>query len=238
MIFFRKPRQQLQLQQHHSGGGRQLASKWAKTEALLAEPSLVPHIPPTRKYSPQMLSSMLAEHGMVVVKPIVGTGGGGVIKVAKDSQGYTHTYRASTQRYGTFEGLVQALGSRTKKRRYLIQKGIQLATVNARPIDYRVKYVKTHKGWEYRALVGRIAKRGLFVTNLCQGGDLVTAAQGIRASLGSSYVKDKKAKMRSLTALATRVLERTYPGIGQLGFDYGIDKQGKIWIFEVNTRPH
>ncbi len=238
MIFFRQPRHQLQLQQHQPYEGRQLASKWAKTEALLSEPSLVSHIPPTRKYSPQTLSGMLAEHGMVVVKPIVGTGGGGVIKVAKDGQGYAHTYRERTQRFGTFEGLVQALGSRTKKRRYLIQKGIYLATVNGRPIDYRVKYVKTHKGWEYRALVGRIARRGLFVTNLCQGGDMVTAAQGIRSSLGSSYVKDKKAKMRSLTVLATRVLERKYPGIGQLGFDYGIDKSGKIWIFEVNTRPH
>lgn len=43
--------------------------------------------------------------------------------------------------------------------------------------------------------------------------------------------------MRQLTVLSTGVLEARYPGIGQLGFDYGIDKQGKIWIFEVNTRP-
>ncbi|MDQ6419867.1 YheC/YheD family protein [Paenibacillus sp. LHD-117] len=218
--------------------GRQLASKWAKTEALLSERSIVPHIPPTRKYSPGQLYSMLQQHGMVVVKPIVGTGGGGVIKVVRENSGYSHTYRNKTYRVGSFQALAQALRSRTRKRRYLIQKGIHLATVNGRPIDYRVKYVKTHKGWEYRALVGRIAKRGLFVTNLSQGGDLVSASQGIRASLGSAYVKEKKAQMRALTVLSTRVLERKFPGIGQLGFDYGIDRQGKIWIFEVNTRPH
>ncbi|GBG09984.1 hypothetical protein PAT3040_04667 [Paenibacillus agaridevorans] len=222
----------------HNHGGRQLASKWAKTEALLAEPSLVQHIPPTRKYSPYALMSMLQQHGMVVVKPIVGSGGGGVIKVTRDLGGFTHTYRDRTQRFQTFDGLVHALGSRTGKRSYLIQKGIQLATVNGRPIDYRVKYVKTRSGWEYRSLVGRIARRGLFVTNLSQGGDMVTAGQGIRASLGASQVKGKKAKMRALTVMSTRVLERKYPGIGQLGFDYGIDRNGKIWIFEVNTRPH
>lgn len=219
-------------------GGRQLASKWAKTEALLSEPALVPHIPPTRKYSPDGLFSMLEQHGMVVIKPIVGTGGGGVIKVSREGSGYSYTYRNVTRHASTFPGLLQALASRTGKRSYMIQKGIHLATVNGRPIDYRVKYVKTYKGWEYRAIVGRIARRGLFVTNLSQGGDLVTGSQGIRASLGASHVADKKAKMRALTVLATRVLERKYPGIGQLGFDYGIDRQGKIWIFEVNTRPH
>ncbi|MHA6483122.1 YheC/YheD family protein [Paenibacillus sp. strain BS8-2] len=238
MIFFRKPLQHPRLQQHQPYNGRQLASKWAKTEALLVDPALSPHIPPTRKYSSDALYSMLNQHGMVVIKPIVGSGGGGVIKVVKESQGYSHTYKARKLYAAHFDGLLKALAGRTGKRQYLIQKGIYLATVNGRPIDYRVKYVKTNKGWEYRALVGRIAKRGLFVTNLSQGGDLVTAAQGIRASLGGAYVKDKKAKMRRLTVLATRLLEQTYPGLGQLGFDYGIDKQGKIWIFEVNTRPH
>lgn len=222
----------------HNHGGRQLASKWAKTEALLAEPALVQHIPPTRKYTPEALFGMIQQHGMVVVKPIVGSGGGGIIKVARAGGGFTHTYRERTQRFADFDGLVRALGSRTRKRSYLIQKGIQLATVNGRPIDYRVKYVKTPSGWEYRSLVGRIARRGLFVTNLSQGGDMVTAGQGIRASLGGPHVKGKKARMRALTVMSTRVLERKYPGISQLGFDYGIDRQGKIWIFEVNTRPH
>ena len=40
-----------------------------------------------------------------------------------------------------------------------------------------------------------------------------------------------------LTKLSTQMLENRFPGIGQLGFDYGIDQNGKIWIFEVNTRP-
>src|SRR5689334_3142449 len=119
----------------HNHGGRQLASKWAKTEALLSEPALVRHIPPTRKYSPDALFGMLRQHGMVVVKPIVGSGGGGVIKVMRDAGGFTHTYRERVQRFWTFDGLVHALASRTRKRSYLIQKGIHLATVNGRPID-------------------------------------------------------------------------------------------------------
>ncbi|CAM4309483.1 hypothetical protein FHS16_000706 [Paenibacillus endophyticus] len=217
--------------------GRQLASKWAKTAILLSHSSIAPHIPPTRRFTPNNLRSMLDSHQMVVVKPVVGAGGHGVIKVTRDSGGYAYTYYSQTKRFASFGALIGALNKQRKGRSYLIQKGIYLATVDGKPIDYRVKYVKTDNGWVYRAIVGRIAKRGLFVTNLCRGGTMVTAAEGISKSLSSAQVSEKKNKMRELTVLSTAVLEAKYPGIGQLGFDYGIDKQGKIWIFEVNTRP-
>src|SRR5690606_33240233 len=106
-----------------------------------------------------------------------------------------------------------------------------------RPIDYRVKYVKENGIWKYRSMVGRLARRGLFVTNLCRGGTQMTAAQGIRRSLSARLVKKKKGEMRHLTKASTALLESRYPGIGQLGYDYGIDRKGHIWMLEVNTRP-
>lgn len=129
---------------------------------------------------------------MVVVKPVVGAGGHGVIKVTQNEYGYAYTYYSQTKRFASFAALIGALNKQRKGRAYIIQKGIYLATVNGRPIDYRVKYVKTEKGWVYRAIVGRIARKGLFVTNLCRGGTLVTAAQGISSSLSSSAVSEKK----------------------------------------------
>ncbi|MFF2480752.1 YheC/YheD family protein [Paenibacillus sp. NPDC058071] len=217
--------------------GRQLASKWAKTAVLKAHSEIAPHIPPTMKYTADNLRSMLNTHSMVVVKPVKGAGGNGVIKVSKSRGQFSYTYYSKTKTFSTFDAMKRSLDKSRKPRRYLIQKGIRLATVNGRPIDYRVKYVKTENGWVYRSMVGRIAKQGLFVTNLCKGGTMVTAAQGIRMSLSSSAVAAKKSKMRRLTVLSTAMLEKSFPGIGQLGFDYGIDREGKIWIFEVNTRP-
>lgn len=217
--------------------GRQLASKWTKTAVLLSHPSIAPHIPPTKRYTTDNLRSMLNTHQMVVVKPVRGAGGHGVIKVTKDNAGYTYSYYSKTNRFTSFESMKRSLDKTKKRRSYIIQKGIQLATVGGRPIDYRVKYVKTDIGWKYRSMVGRIAKQGLFVTNLCRGGTMVTAAQGISRSLSSGLVGEKKGKMRQLTVMSTEMLEQKFPGIGQLGFDYGIDTNGKIWIFEVNTRP-
>ncbi|WP_028560858.1 YheC/YheD family protein [Paenibacillus pinihumi] len=219
------------------GIGRQLASKWAKTSALLSHPRIAPHIPPTRIYTKENLRSMLSAYGMVVIKPVRGAGGHGVIKVNRTNGGYSYTYYSDRRSFSSFESLTASLARVKKNRRYLIQRGIHLATISGRPIDYRVKHVKAGEGWVIRSMVGRLARQGLFVTNLCRGGTQMTAAQGIRRSLSSGLVKRKKYEMRELTRISTRVLESRFPGVGQLGFDYGLDRNGKIWIFEVNTRP-
>ena len=216
--------------------GRQLANKWLKTAALLSDSRVAGYIPATRMYNSSNLHQMLNQHDFVVIKPLVGGGGAGVIKVAKEDGQYKYTYLAKTRTFSHFDAMFRSLSSVKKKRSYMIQRGIQLATINGRPIDYRVKYVKINGRWVYRALVGRIARKGLFVTNLCQGGTMVKARQGLRQSLGSRMNK-KMSEMRRVTQISTSILEEKFPGIGQLGFDYGLDRSGRIWIFEVNTRP-
>ncbi|MFC4103008.1 YheC/YheD family protein [Paenibacillus xanthanilyticus] len=217
--------------------GRQLASKWDKTAALLSHPRIAPHIPPTRLLTEANLRSMLAAHGMVVVKPVKGAGGHGVIKVTKSGSGYAYTYYTKKKHFASFGEMYRSLDRMRKGRRYLIQKGIRLATIQGRPVDYRVKHVKENGAWQIRAIVGRWAKPGLFVTNLCRGGQLLSGSEGIRRSFSAAAVAGKKQKMRELTRLGTEVLETRFPGLGQLGFDFGIDQRGKLWIFEVNTRP-
>jgi Glutathione synthase/Ribosomal protein S6 modification enzyme (glutaminyl transferase) len=216
---------------------RQLASKWTKTNALLSNPYIARHIPHSRLLNAPNLRSMIARYGMVVVKPVRGGGGIGVIKVEKSGSSYKLTHKFSTRAFSSFEGMMRALNASRLKRRYLIQRGIRLATIGGRPIDYRVKYVKENGVWTYRSMLGRLARKGLFVTNLSRGGTQMSAAQGIRRSLSGKLVGAKKREMRHLTNAATALLESRFPGIGQLGYDYGIDRNGHIWLLEVNTRP-
>lgn len=217
--------------------GRQLASKWLKTAALLANPYLARHIPPSRLFSAANLRKMLNRHGTVVIKPVRGGGGLGVMKISRAGGGYRCTYMARTHAFRSYASLLRHVNRSRRGRAYLIQKGIHLASIGGRPIDYRVKYVKANGVWTFRSMVGRVARRGLFVTNLCRGGMRLSAAQGIRRSLSSRSIRAKKREMRHLTKTATALLESRFPGIAQLGYDYGIDRNGHIWILEVNTRP-
>ncbi|MBO9599489.1 MAG: YheC/YheD family protein [Cohnella sp.] len=216
---------------------RQLASKWLKTNVMAANPYIARHIPPSRLFNATNLRSMLYRYGMVVIKPIRGGGGLGVMKIARNGSRYSCTYMARTVTTSSLSGIMKVINKRRGRRSYLIQRGIRLATIAGRPIDYRVKYVKENGNWRYRSMVGRLARQGLFVTNLCRGGVQMTAAQGIRRSLSSRLVRRKKQEMRNLTKASTALLESRFPGIGQLGYDYGIDRNGHVWILEVNTRP-
>lgn len=217
--------------------GRQLASKWLKTEALRSDPRIAGYIPRTQVYSDAALLSMLGRYGNVVIKPVVGGGGYGVIKVFRDRRGYGFTYMSKTRVYGDFTSMRNALKRVRVRRKYLIQQGISLARIGGRPIDYRVKVVKNGETWQYRSMVGRLARPGLFVTNLCKGGTMLSCREGLRRSLPSVKSGAKRAEMRNLTRVCIEILERHFPGIGELGFDYAVDFSGRIWILEVNTRP-
>ena len=192
-----------------------------------------------RKFSAESLRSMLKRYRFVVIKPLVGTGGLGVIKIERLPHGRYRYHDANTQRtVGSFSTLVRRLNRIRKRREYMVQQGIELVTIQGRPIDYRVKLVKKGKGWAITAVVGRLARAGKFVTNLCRGGDMLGGYAALRRSFSQRTARMKKATMQGVARTSTQLLEERYPGIGQLGFDFGVDRQGRIWIFEVNTRPH
>lgn len=216
---------------------RQLASKWLKTAALLKYPVAAVHIPQTMAFNSRNLLHMLSRYGMVYIKPVVGGGGYGVIRVSTSGGNYRYTHMKVTRTFTNYGQMYHSLVRIKVRRRYLIQQGIHLATIQGRPVDYRVKVVKTERGWVFRSMVGRLARPGLCVTNLSKGGTMLQGKRALGLSLPHISTRHKRREMRSLTLTCTQIMERQFPGVGQLGFDYGLDHSGKIWILEVNTRP-
>lgn len=215
---------------------RSVADKWEKTAVLMKHRSVAAIIPETRRFSAPQLSRMLIRYGRVVAKPTTGTGGSGLILIYKQGTGYAYHYRGSVRRAASFGALLTAVNRIRRGRSYLLQRAIRLARIHGRPVDYRVKIVNKGRKWVITGIVGRLARPGLFVTNLCKGGTLLKSNDAIRRSLGRPPAK-VKGEMRALTHHCAGMLVRAFPGIGQLGFDYGIDSSGKLWILEVNTQP-
>lgn len=216
---------------------RRVASKWSKFAVLLQHSGVAKHIPAMRRYSAENLAAMLRQFQFVVAKPIVGTGGSRVMKIQKSGSGFM-LHNAGTKKVYNWNELLQAINRIRQNRPLMIQQGIHLATINGRPVDYRVKLAKVGRSWEIRAVVGRLARPGLFVTNLCQGGTQLKGRHAVRRTFPASMVKSKIDTMVGVSRTCTMLLEAKYPGIGMLGYDYGIDKRGTVWIFEVNTKPH
>ncbi|MBO3285694.1 YheC/YheD family protein [Paenibacillus sp. FSL M8-0228] len=216
---------------------RQLASKWLKTKALLHHPYTAVYIPETCLYSEEQLRMMLRRHAFVFIKPVKGGGGIGVMRVAKERRGYTCTRMEHMHRFSHFRALVIGINKLRIQRPYLIQQGIQLASIQGRPVDYRVKVVKEGQRWDFRAVVARHARPGLVITNLCKGGTLLKGTEALRMIYPRRLAAQKRREIIELTQRCIPVLEKRFPGIGQLGFDYGLDQNGRVWILEVNTRP-
>ncbi|MEX2416483.1 MAG: YheC/YheD family protein [Paenibacillaceae bacterium] len=217
---------------------RQVADKWKKFSVLQRHKGVSRHIPPMLSYNAENLRLMLNSHGFIVAKPLVGAGGNGVMKIVKVGESvYNFHYQRRIVKLISWNKLVNHINRIRRGRRYMLQKGIRLITIHGNPVDYRVKMVKNHASWKITAVVARVARSGQFVTNLCRGGSMLKGIVALRNNYPSSTAKLKKRTMTGVARTSTHLLEKEYPGIGSLGFDFGIDKQGKIWIFEVNTRP-
>lgn len=216
---------------------RHVASKWLKSEVLKKHEGLARHMPAMCRYNRRNLKSWLNRYAFVVAKPIVGARGVGVVKVQKVGQARYELHQATHKKvYTSWEAVWCAMERVRKGRRYLLQQGIDLATVNGRKADYRVKLVKEGGRWKVTAVVARLAARGRFVTNLARGGQLMKGREALRHSF-PAQMKPKKDTMVGVARTCTFLLEKRYSGLSALGYDFGIDRRGDIWLFEVNTRP-
>lgn len=217
---------------------RTLANKWLKTEALLSDARLAPYIPRTRNYTAANLRQMLNDYKDAVIKPVSGSRGVGVIRIQRIKDGYRSQSGRSIRSFQTIDACIGAVNRIRLNRPYIVQRGVQLATIDGRPLDYRVKITRDKtREWRIIAMVGRLARPGLFVTNLSQGGRQLRLADAIQKSISSEAVSNTKQEMRRIARIGAEVIGRRYPGLRRLGFDYGLDKNGRIWIFEVNTSP-
>lgn len=218
---------------------RQIADKWNKFRVLSRHDGVAKHIPAMQKYSVEHLREMLNQYGYVVAKPIVGTGGHGVVKIERSgASGYSLHHGARRRGPLSWDAMTAEVERIRHGRPYMIQQGIRLATIGGRPVDYRVKMVKQGSGWHVTAVVARVARPGLFVTNMCRGGQVLHGTVALRRTFPAKVVRPKRATMVGVARTCTYLLEREYPGLGALGYDFGVDRRGRVWILEANTRPH
>jgi hypothetical protein len=119
---------------------------------------------------------------------------------------------------------------------YLAQQGIKLIRLDGKPIDFRIHTNKDENGkWKVTAIAAKVAGKGSVTTHLNSGGVVKT--------LEEIYPEpqDRVKAFHDLTEAAiilSHVIDDKIQGfIGEIGFDLGIDQNGRIWMFEANSKP-
>ncbi|MNI38916.1 Endospore coat-associated protein YheD [compost metagenome] len=227
---------------------RPLRNKWTIHQTFSLKSRFRQHMPETLLYqSSADLQRMLKSSPVVYVKPINGTGGRGILRIERlkegqslyDIQGRRQNRQIIAPRKVTYAKLEAIVRQWCQGGRFLVQQGIPLRLPGGRFHDYRMLVQKNGQGeWELTGMAGRVGAARSVTSNLHGGGHAVRAETLLKEWLGSSEKADKA--MRSAEKLgleAAAFLEESFGALCELALDLAIDRQGRIFVLEVNPKP-
>ena len=183
------------------------------------------------------------EWKVTYVKPVGGYGGSGVMRVeALGGQKYRISVDRSNQGVQKLRRVVgrsdlqRILRSRTRVN-HLVQKGIPLLNIDGRSVDFRVVTERGVDGeWLVVGIVPKLAAADGVVTNIVAGGERLSMEQ--LQTLASRHGVTIPTKELAACALAcSKKLSDRVPRAGLLGFDLGADRNGRVWVIEINPKP-
>ncbi|MBB6669655.1 YheC/YheD family protein [Cohnella nanjingensis] len=213
-------------------------SKMKKGKILMNDPILKHYVPATHRFRSSRIKRMLRSYSTLYIKPDVGRKGNGVIRVSKLNDGDVEISDNQTTVRCSKETAVANIKKKLKsKKKYLIQRGISLATYHGRPFDVRVVLQKPLNRWTLSLMSAKVApKSSSVVTNVSKGAldvEVVKALQNADQRLNAVRV------MRDLIDVSYQIAQRLgsrFP-LKIIGLDMGIDKKGNVWFIEANTKP-
>jgi glutathione synthase/RimK-type ligase-like ATP-grasp enzyme len=221
---------------------RHIVSKWRKTSVILRNSELRNYVPDTKKMTRTSLQELLNRYGMVYIKPDSGTYGNGVMRVEMASSSSDKRYRYQNglvkKGFVRFDDLYNSILKHTRRRLYLVQKGIHLTKYNKRRFDIRVMVQQTPlKKWESTGVIGRVAHPKKIVTNVHNGGTLKPIETLLAAYVSGPAKTRYVQRLRKLGVSTARQLHSTFRGLKEIGLDVALDEKLHPWVLEVNTAP-
>lgn len=231
----------------HTFLNRPLRNKWAIHSILSKDERFRVYLPKTRYIeSVQDVRDMLRIHSLLYLKPINGTGGRGIFRIEKKQGGMLLVQGRQQSRRIVQPKRIKAdqLDGYLAKwnvggARYIVQQGIQLKLRNGRVHDYRLLVQKDGSGqWRVTGCAGRIGAFGSVTANLHGGGRAVKMDALLQEWIGDDKkIARIKEEVERFGIDLAAYLEFTYDALCELAIDIAIDRNGGIWLIEVNPKP-
>ncbi|MCY0889156.1 MAG: YheC/YheD family protein [Alicyclobacillaceae bacterium] len=222
--------------------------KWQVYEWLSRDPTLIPVLPATKRQSGvEAARKFLERHSIAFWKPIHGSLGVGIIRLERHGDGrIEYQWKKSREsvvhgKVMNFEELEKKFRQRFKRRQYIWQEGISLAAVNGRSFDVRILMQRDGSGaWKRTKVFARLARKGDFTSNLSGGGE-ACPLDSLLVPLWPDKAFRRRLRQR-LNELARRVVQQMesecQTPLGELGIDIGVNQSGRLFVIEVNSKPH
>ncbi|WP_307254081.1 YheC/YheD family protein [Croceifilum oryzae] len=220
-----------------------MISKISNSYLLKKNPLIAKNIPDTQVLTLRSLHKMLGRYRMLYIKPNNSCQGKGIVRIERHRQNrvilmssdHGNTLTAPLHAQKIFDHIQEFRMDRP----YLIQQGIHSLTKNHNLFDLRVHLIRQKWTWKIVGIAGRVASEHLIVTNYNHGVEYKPIRKLLKNDLDYLPPKAKKTveKIRALSLQAAHTISRAYPKWNEFGIDIGIDRDGHIWIYEVNIHP-
>jgi hypothetical protein len=217
-------------------------NKWLLYKIMSKDPVIKKYLPMTRTVrKPNVIRKMLQRYKVVYLKSHIGRMGKNVLRVeAHYGGGYQYSYYRSEQlTAGTvadFPALMNIVNKFFRGRKFLIQQGIELLKINNRFIDMRAEL--QHNGDGGVEIVGISVRLGQPRSPITTHGDAIAFNDFYIKKMG--YSKEQLEAFRSVVQkFLTGVYEfinNNYSKYAEMGIDFAIDKNKKIWFIEANAK--
>lgn len=227
---------------------RPLRNKWTIHQTFSQKSRFRQHMPETLLYhSSADLHRMLKQSPVLYIKPANGTGGRGILRIERvkdskgvfDIQGRRQDRRIIPPRKVSASRLDSIVRQWCIGGRFLVQQGIPLRLPGGRFHDYRMLVQKNGQGvWELTGMAARVGAARSVTSNLHGGGRAVRAETLLKEWLGSQDKTDKVMRTAEKLGLdAAAFLEESFGALCELALDLAIDREGRIYVLEVNPKP-
>ncbi|MGI6357637.1 MAG: YheC/YheD family protein [Bacillota bacterium] len=218
--------------------------KWRIYRLLRRDETGNSHLPESHPLTNlSQVPRMLQRYPMVYLKPNGGSKGIGIVKVNRLPGGrYSISYRKGHRNYqltsSSWAEAQHLVRRGMNPRSYVIQEGLRLARYRGRPFDVRVTLYKDGNGkWIPSGPAAKIAGRGSITTHVHNGGYVVPLSRALNHAFGDQaelvYEKIKQASVE----IAQAVERVTNLELGELGLDIGVTANGRVAMFEANSKP-
>ncbi|MBS2967850.1 YheC/YheD family protein [Metabacillus sp. KIGAM252] len=178
----------------------------------------------------------------VVVKPIDGRKGQGIFFIRKTKSGFIVNKDFKDRTY-TLQELEHFLQTLFKENAYIVQPYICSKTKTGLVFDLRLHVQKNGSGdWVITTIYPRIAPEGTIITNINNGGYTNYLEPFLNKEFGEEESYNIKRTLEHFSLGLARHLDELQmleyqEVIDEIGIDAGLDKDNKLWIYEVNWRP-
>lgn len=216
-------------------------NKWNVYEQLSKDKDYFQYLPLTFLYNkPNDLSKMFEISNKVYLKALRGGRGKQVIRAIKLSGGaYEYSYfnnRLFRYKVNSFNDLIKGIVSFFGKRRFLIQQGIDLMTIDDKIVDLRAEVQKNGKGEIIvTAISVRVSQKNAPITTHADIYAFDNFFKDIMHYSEMEIIVLKK-RINSFLNITYKAIEKIYGPSGEIGIDIGLDKKGKLWFIECNSR--